>query len=590
MKDLDELALQYSRTLISNIPGISVLSDWRFESTHTAILSIGISLKEDSLVEDIPNYTNWDLVVDFAEDQMGRVQMHPSLNENGIASTFQHQQYNGRKHKLWSVRNGHICCLLNTHGLSMSRNALKIEPSYTIDRILWHSNRAIEWLESASKGKLVNDGDYFELPDFNTQEKSDPRHLAYYENTESFNLWSESTTQFGVATYSIDKYSIIVKKYSDAKGYETIYEPNWGSYVQQLNNNRNAIWIKLNDVPVVKNWEVPHSLRELNDLLTKQGINLDECIKATIKNVNYCYEVLLFIGFPTPKKIGESNNKFHWQTIILGPSIKKNSRSSRSQLIINHIKTESKINWIPQSQNWHPEYLQNRGRVKKQLSDSKVLIGCGALGSNVAEQLVRMGVNNLILIDDQFFEAGNLVRHTLDIGSINMYKSVMLAEKLNRINPSAKIYSFTKSMPTDDKDILEKLIDIDLVLDFSASDKLISDFSSLKLSDDSLFVSCSMGLNASKLFFYAQTSKYFSNENFNNWFQPYRNQEHELVEKEDLPRGATCWHPLVPAPLNRIAAFSGIIIELIENIILNRNDKAVAICHEWEIPKIKYFE
>ncbi|MCK5221518.1 MAG: ThiF family adenylyltransferase, partial [Candidatus Aminicenantes bacterium] len=58
---------------------------------------------------------------------------------------------------------------------------------------------------------------------------------------------------------------------------------------------------------------------------------------------------------------------------------------------------------------------------QKALSSKKVvLIGCGALGTNIANLMVRAGVGEILLVDRDFVELGNLHRQVLfsetDIG------------------------------------------------------------------------------------------------------------------------------------------------------------------------------
>jgi predicted ThiF/HesA family dinucleotide-utilizing enzyme len=241
-----------------------------------------------------------------------------------------------------------------------------------------------------------------------------------------------------------------------------------------------------------------------------------------------------------------------------------------------------------ESENWHPDTLQNRGRVDKTLRKSEiVLIGCGALGANVAEQLVRMGVSNLTVVDKELFSPGNIVRHTLTVRQINESKAVALAKHLNEINPSASIAGLMLSIPSKDKTLTEALSKATLLIDCSADDGLMSELPLLGLSSNAKIISCSTGLHANKLFFYANTAESFSDDEFNTWFQPFREQEHILAQKEDLPRGAGCWNPVTPAKLNRIAGLSAIAVELIEQVILDDITETVEICHEWQVPSIK---
>jgi adenylyltransferase/sulfurtransferase len=76
--------------------------------------------------------------------------------------------------------------------------------------------------------------------------------------------------------------------------------------------------------------------------------------------------------------------------------------------------------------------------AQERLLESRVLVcGCGALGTVVAETLVRAGVGRLRIADRDFVELSNLQRQVLfdqDDVERRMPKAVAAAEKLGRIN------------------------------------------------------------------------------------------------------------------------------------------------------------
>ncbi|MBN2377795.1 MAG: ThiF family adenylyltransferase [Sedimentisphaerales bacterium] len=80
---------------------------------------------------------------------------------------------------------------------------------------------------------------------------------------------------------------------------------------------------------------------------------------------------------------------------------------------------------------------------QKRLSRSRVtLIGCGALGSNLADMMVRAGVGHLTIVDRDFVELNNLQRQCLfnekDIAD-NLPKAEAAARKLRLINSGVEI-------------------------------------------------------------------------------------------------------------------------------------------------------
>jgi len=67
------------------------------------------------------------------------------------------------------------------------------------------------------------------------------------------------------------------------------------------------------------------------------------------------------------------------------------------------------------------------------------IIGCGGLGSNVAEMLVRSGVGRLVLVDFDVVDERNLNRQFFFRDQIGMPKVIALAENLRRIRSDVRL-------------------------------------------------------------------------------------------------------------------------------------------------------
>ena len=80
---------------------------------------------------------------------------------------------------------------------------------------------------------------------------------------------------------------------------------------------------------------------------------------------------------------------------------------------------------------------------QEKLAASRVLIcGCGALGSVLADTLVRAGVGHVRIVDRDFLETSNLQRQVLfdeDDVARQLPKAIAAAEKLRRINSEIEI-------------------------------------------------------------------------------------------------------------------------------------------------------
>jgi adenylyltransferase/sulfurtransferase len=104
---------------------------------------------------------------------------------------------------------------------------------------------------------------------------------------------------------------------------------------------------------------------------------------------------------------------------------------------------------------------------QKKLLDSHVtLCGCGALGTVLANILVRAGVGHVRIVDRDFIEPSNLQRQVLfdehDIAE-NLPKAEAAARKLGAINSSVHVEPIVADI--DRTNILELCQDADLILD-----------------------------------------------------------------------------------------------------------------------------
>ncbi|GAA6213262.1 hypothetical protein NBRC116602_30030 [Hyphomicrobiales bacterium 4NK60-0047b] len=87
---------------------------------------------------------------------------------------------------------------------------------------------------------------------------------------------------------------------------------------------------------------------------------------------------------------------------------------------------------------------RNKGLLAKCLGEVNVLIvGCGSVGSYMAEKLIRAGVGEMTLIDPDEVESHNLTRTTYKYNDIGTLKVEALSAHLKAINPwcSSKVES-----------------------------------------------------------------------------------------------------------------------------------------------------
>ena len=102
---------------------------------------------------------------------------------------------------------------------------------------------------------------------------------------------------------------------------------------------------------------------------------------------------------------------------------------------------------------------------QKKLGETRALIvGCGALGSVMADHLARAGVGSIRIVDRDIVEVENLQRQILfnedDIGAP---KAQAVSEKLKKINSDIKVEGIVKDL--NPRSIKQIVNDIDIILD-----------------------------------------------------------------------------------------------------------------------------
>lgn len=81
--------------------------------------------------------------------------------------------------------------------------------------------------------------------------------------------------------------------------------------------------------------------------------------------------------------------------------------------------------------------------VRETLKDKNVaVIGCGALGSEIADNMAKAGIGNIILVDCQLFFAHNAVRHLVRLDRTNVPKVNAVMEELILHNPFVNILPY----------------------------------------------------------------------------------------------------------------------------------------------------
>ena len=107
-------------------------------------------------------------------------------------------------------------------------------------------------------------------------------------------------------------------------------------------------------------------------------------------------------------------------------------------------------------------YLNSQIGNDTTLAEKKVaIIGAGSLGSYIASEIVKSGVKNLLLVDNDKLEADNILRHHSGIGDIGYSKVIPMTVNLQRFHPEVTVAFNVKRLNADNiSEVLSDEIDV----------------------------------------------------------------------------------------------------------------------------------
>lgn len=542
--------LQRARRSVDGAPGVVDVGRWYFDGKIQR-WTLDVRLRHGALATAlIPAETVWHVVVDDAYP-WGEVHFYPASKE-GIRRTHQHQRFNAVNRRA-DERGGEICVTRPDRATGRVGD----DESYDAGaRLAFGVERALCWLRDAAQGNLAFDGEWFELPDF-PGATSSIGTLAFLEDAKTLAAWGGWPTG-GVATLRRYGSVRLVTSFAPAKG-APFREADWGAVGDLATEREVAIWLRVEHVPVSDPWHPPHRfselvaiflragrdlVREITDIATWNGAELRDGRRHD-----------LLVGFPVPRRVGASPERMHWQALRL-PQVTsgKSIRGFRPGKVAYHQLDRAKVlrnslvlDWT-NSENWMDDNITSRGALPTTITSGRlVVIGCGALGSVVAELLVRAGCTEVVLIDHERFEAGNAVRHTLVLDSVGQGKAGDVAKRLNLIRPSVRIRVVHEAFPPTRSASIDTLIGASIVVDTTGSDVVIESVGTYGWDSAPVIVSLSLGYGARRLFCYTARAGSFSADAFRAALRPWLELERSEV-KEPFPRaGIGCWHPVFPA-------------------------------------------
>ena len=515
----------------------------------------------------IPQVTDWFALVgdNYPDDRIG---IWPAKMD-GIAQTFPHQNFNGPGKLDQPWRAGLLCTWTETAPLQ--RLGYDVEPPEPERKLAWHVERAQTWVELASRDELVQVDDYYELPYVPC---ADAARVAFSEGAASLQRWLASGKRCGTAHGAIlDTTSPIfaVTEFHVGKGQPALQQ-EWGRELD-ARGDQSFAWVRAHSAPILEPYQLPASWGELRQAFKEQSIDLDGLLRPLVMASQK--PAILLIGFPIPERVGGPNLRMHWLALRLPdrssggqPGFRNNEQGRWLAYKQSMIPDGVALQWLG-SESWHQNEISVRGRLGETATHRPALIiGAGAVGSALAEMLARAGIRDLTVIDPDFLEAGNLVRHTLQVPDLGRSKATGIAERLTDATLHAQISGIDAAFPPDDAGNEERVGSASIVIDTTGDDYAIAAMSRFLWSESKTFISVSLGLHARRLFFFAANGTSFPRDEFTQRLQPWLRLEAAEYEPDEMPRdGPGCWHPRHPARIDDVWMMTGAAVKLIEQAI-----------------------
>lgn len=560
-------------------------SDWSEPQWREseALWAMPVWLTADFDHQLIPKRSAWWVLIDN-QYPAGTLDVYPA-KDGGIVATFQHQSFNqeGPDHQPW--RTGRLC--LETSVASLNLTGCDHEPRTSADRLLWKVQRLKTWLHTAATEQLARPGDPFELPDyrFGTSGK-----LAFFETLASLETWANTDHRNGYARLRRLKHQPswkIVTQFESTSRQETLHSVELNSYLQEATEAApDGVWIRLDEVPVVEPWQAPSTWAELVAILSEKRLRIEKILPRLLEPLRdqgadskrHC----LLVGFPISAIVGGSPQRMFWTGFDL-PRLAgrkdavpgfRNNKLGHWKLDEQQLRGLHPLPWLP-SENWGDTELTGRGHLPFLAGLRVLLLGCGALGSAVAELLVRGGVRDLSLIDGETLEAGNLVRHSLDMADLGRNKAEAVRDRLLRLSPHVRARAFAKRFEPGCEEQNQTLAEADLVINTTANHSLMVQLEQC-WNVPNTFVSLSLGLHAQRLYLLLYRGQQLPRQPYVAALSPWLEDDWKGVATKDLPRdGLGCWNPLMPATHADITLLAAVVVKELEAKLAARtiNDK-----------------
>lgn len=167
--------------------------------------------------------------------------------------------------------------------------------------------------------------------------------------------------------------------------------------------------------------------------------------------------------------------------------------------------------------------------------------------SHPIDKIVRLGVDNITVVDGDFLTIGNFSRHTLTMSALDQHKAEALAVRLNSVFPSVQVRYFNHPFSKQLNDDPQFVSSFNLVMDATGADEVLHILQQVMQAPQKL-ISVSTRIKATRLYVHCTGMFHQLKESLDEKIKPWLAKDLEIKKGLELPmEGIGCWHPLFPA-------------------------------------------
>ncbi|MBY5439052.1 thiamine biosynthesis protein ThiF [Rhizobium leguminosarum] len=484
----------------------------------------------------------------------------------GISATFQHQTFNREGSGSLPWRLGNPC--LDRPAAAFGRSSWNGQPDAIDEKVVWHLERLLIWIDAAAAGELAIEGEPLELPSGPGQTNFPV--VGFVGTDDDLTFWRDRINEWGwvdLARLPGAKISYAMTTFRNRQ-LAPIRKSEWGRTIAGADPAKTGLWIALDSLPVLEPWELPRTWVDLSTHLGGQGVQLSDVFEQAGANRRLRKDdrgtTTLFLGFPLAELIGEAPAKYHWIGVgaveLSDRKAKKNGfraiEQTRRFLDRARPTANSPLTWL-RTVNWEPDQIRTRsGFGTGMVSERVLIIGAGSLGGAVSENLVRMGMTRMGILDHDILDVGNLTRHVLGMDAVGHDKAAALANALSLIMPDADVRGIVTSFPPDTNELADELRSFDVIIDCTGSDAVLDAMAEFDWGGEKIFVSLAMTWRAEGLLVFTASEATFpaidAKESFHEMNVPPTDFGDARME------GIGCWHPVFPATAADVRMWSAV--------------------------------